>query len=129
MPVRDEGESSTSPSSVFRELSLFRSLLDICRYCTAERAPPVIPWSAWNRTSQIDMQILSLSLVPTRRRTSVDKIYIYHALFLLCRLNNTLIFPSSLYPRHFHFLFPSLFHSGFFLLERAPLGELNILGT
>lgn len=39
MPVRGEGESSTSPSELFRELSLFRSLLDICRYCTAERAP------------------------------------------------------------------------------------------
>lgn len=128
----DAGESPLSLPRRFESFHCFARSLTFAAHCGGKSAR-VIPRSAWDRTSQIDMQILSqfgssTDVAHLRRRN----IYIYITRpFLLCRLNNTLIFPSSLHPRHFHFLFPCLFHSGFFLSfrARAALGELNILGT
>lgn len=123
----DAGESSLHLPRSFRELSLFRSLLDVCRYCggkSLRHSAECVESYFTNRYANI-VSVWFVHRHPTSRRRNI-----YPALpFLLCRFSDVLIFPSSLYSRHFHFLFPFLFYSVFFLSKRAPLGELNILGT
>lgn len=76
MPVREEERERGSP---FRELSLFRSLLDICRYCTAERAPRHSVECVESYFTNRYANIVSVWRPTRRRRTSVGKIYITRA--------------------------------------------------
>lgn len=93
----------------FREISLFRSLPDVCGGKSPRHSAKCVESYFTNRYANIVSVWFATQAFHTSGRRNI-----YLAPFLLRRFSDALIFPSSLYLRHFHFLFPSLFHSVFF---------------